>query len=68
MIFPERRQPRWKRARSHAEWGPDPHLKELRKAVSLVKEAERLRWSRKYKEASEKCDEALECSRIIQVG
>ena len=51
-----------KRARSHAEWGPDPHLKELRKAVSLVKEAERLRWSRKYKEASEKCDEALECA------
>ena len=42
-----------------ADWGPDPRLDAFRKAVPLVREADELRRSGKYREALKKCEEAL---------
>lgn len=41
------------------DWGPDPRLREFRRAVRLVREAELLRRAGKYDEARKKCDGAL---------
>jgi tetratricopeptide (TPR) repeat protein len=48
------------RARSHPNWGPDPRLGPCRKAAGLVRDADRLRRSGSFRQACEKCNEALE--------
>ncbi len=40
-------------------WGPDPHLREFRKAVSLVRDAKRLRSREEYSNAAVRCSEAI---------
>jgi hypothetical protein len=46
-------------ASPRADWGPDPQLEQLRQAVRLVREAERLRVAGKYGEAGRRCNDAL---------
>ena len=41
------------------DWGPDPRLEQLRKAVRLVREADGLRRCGKNRAAVERCNEAL---------
>ena len=47
------------RQKPRPDWGPDPRLAHLRNAVRLVREADALRRSEKYRSANEKCVEAL---------
>jgi tetratricopeptide (TPR) repeat protein len=42
-----------------ANWGPDPRLDALRKAVQLVREADELRRSGKFRDAQKNCNDAL---------
>jgi len=48
-----------KRAKPRPDSGPDPRLGHLRQAVRLVREADALRRSGKYRSAAEKCEQAL---------
>ena len=48
------------KARSNPDWGPDPRLSPSRKASRLVREADSLRRSGMYAQASEKCNQAID--------